>query len=206
MHIKKKTNIAINYPTPVVIFSQDASSGNKGACQKKADGMKNFEGMPKMLMTENLKKFLLNKGFVSVGTSDLSGQPNAVPKYIVEVDNGFIYLADYVIGQTFQNLKINPKISLSTIDIKTLEGLQINGVAKIITKGALYKKLLKKMVEQEVHHTAKRIVEDVRGGQKSDFYEVQFPERVVMLKVKCKKITKIDIDGNLKIERIKKEE
>jgi uncharacterized pyridoxamine 5'-phosphate oxidase family protein len=160
--------------------------------------------MPKILIAENLKKFLLNKGFVSVGTSDLSGQPNAVPKYIVEVDKGFIYLADYVIGKTFQNLKINPRISLSTIDVKTLEGLQINGVAKIITKGLQYKKLLKAMVEQEVHHTAKRIIEDVRGGQKTTAYEVQFPERVVMLKVKCEKITKIGITGNLKIERIKK--
>ena len=168
--------------------------------------MKNFEGMPKMLITENLKKFLLNKGFVSVGTSDLSGQPNAVPKYIVEIDNGFIYLADYVIGKTFQNLKINPKISLSTIDIKTLEGLQINGEARIITKGPLYKKLLKAMAEQEVHHTAKRIVEEVRGEKKSDAFEMQLPERVVMIKVKCKKITKISITGKLKIERIKKVE
>ena len=168
--------------------------------------MKNFEDIPKMLMAENMKKFLLNKGFVSVGTSDLSGQPNAVPKYIVEIDNGFIYLADYVIGQTFKNLKINPKISLSTIDIKTLEGLQINGEAKIITKGPLYKKLLKAMVKQEVRHTAKRIIEDVKGVQKSDAYEVQFPERVVMFKVRCKKITKISIAGNLKIERIKSEQ
>ena len=53
---------------------------------KKANGMKNFEGVPKMLITENLKKFLLNKGFVSVGTSDLSGQPNAVSKYIIKID------------------------------------------------------------------------------------------------------------------------
>ena len=168
--------------------------------------MKNFEGTPKMLIAENMKKFLLNKGFVSVGTSDLSGQPNAVPKNIVEIDNGFIYLADYVIGQTFKNLKINPKVSLSTIDTKTLEGLQINGVAKIITKGPLSKKLLKAMVGQEVHHTARRIIEDVQGTQKSDAYEVQFPERVVMLKVKCKKITKISSAGNLKIERITSEQ
>lgn len=168
--------------------------------------MKNFEGMPKMLMAENMKRFLLNKGFVSVGTSDLSGQPNSAPKFIVEIDKGFIYLADYVIGKTLQNLKINPKISLSTIDIKTLEGLQINGVAKIMTRGAQYKKLLKAMVEQEVHHSARRIIEDVRGGQKSDVYEVQFPDRVVILKVKCKKVTKIGITGNLKIKSIKKQE
>ena len=165
--------------------------------------MKNFEGMPKMLIAESMKKFLLNKGFVSVGTSDLNGQPNAVPKYIVEVDKGYIYLADYVIGKTFQNLKINPKISISTINLETLEGLQINGVTKIITKGPLYKKLLKAMVEQEVHHTARRIIEDVQGGQKTSAYEVQFPGRVAMFKVKCEKITKIGITGNLQIENIR---
>ena len=149
--------------------------------------MKNFERMPKMSIVEKLKKFLLNKEFISAGTSDLMSQPNAAPKYIIKIDNVYIYLADYVIGQTFQNLKINPKISLSTIDMKTLEGWQINGVAKIITKGPQYKKLLKVMVEQEVHHSARRIIEDVRGGQGSDVYETQFPERVAIFKVKCKK-------------------
>jgi predicted pyridoxine 5'-phosphate oxidase superfamily flavin-nucleotide-binding protein len=170
---------------------------------EKAERMKNFESSPKMLMVENMKKFLLNKGFVSVATSDLSGQPHAVPKYIVEIEKGFIYLADYVIGKTFQNLKINPKISLSTLNVKTLEGLQINGVAKMITKGPKYKQLLKAMVEQEVYHSASRIVENVRRGRKAGTFELEFPEKVAMIKVKCEKITKISISGNLKIERIK---
>lgn len=165
--------------------------------------MKNFEGAPKMLMMDNMKKFLLNKGFISVATADLNGQPHTVPKYIVGIDKGFIYLADYVIGKTFQNLNINPRISLSTMDVKTLEGLQINGIAKIITKGPKYKKLLVSMVEQEVYHSANRIVENVRRGRKSGTCELDFPEKVVMIKVKCEKITKIGITGNLKIERIK---
>jgi predicted pyridoxine 5'-phosphate oxidase superfamily flavin-nucleotide-binding protein len=156
-----------------------------------------------MIIAEDIKKFLINKGFLSIATADLNGQPNAVPKYIVEINNDFLYLADYVIGKTFQNLKINPKISLSTIDLKTLEGLQINGVATIITKGPKYKKLLKAMVEQEVHHSANRIVENVRRGRKSGTFELEFPDKVVMIKVKCEKITKIGISGNLKIERIK---
>ena len=160
--------------------------------------------MPNILITEKMQKFLLNKEFVSVGTSDLNGQPNAVPKYIIKIDNGFIYLADYVIGQTFQNLKVNPKISLSTIDMKTLEGWQINGIVRIITKGAQYKKLSKTMMELEVHNTARRIIEDVRGIQKHNFYEMSFPKKVVILKVKCKKITKIGIIGKLQSKRLKK--
>ena len=160
--------------------------------------------MPNILITEKLKRFLLTKEFVSAGTSDLSSQPNAVPKYIIKIDSRFIYLADYVIGKTFQNLKVNPKISLSTIDMKTLEGWRINGIVRIMTRGAQYKRLSKTMIELEVHNTARRIMEDVRGIQKHNVYEVSFPKKVVILKVKCEKITKIGITGKLQSERLKK--
>ena len=159
--------------------------------------------MPNMVITEELKKFLLTKEFVSAGTSDSSGQPNAVPKYIIKIDSGFIYLADYVIGKTVQNLKVNPKISLSTIDMKTLEGWQINGTVRIMTRGEQYKKLSKTMIELEVHNTARRIIEDVRGIQKTNVYELSFPKKVVILKVKCEKITKIGITGKLQTKNRK---
>ena len=159
--------------------------------------------MPNMVITEELKKFLLTKEFISAGTSDLSGQPNAVPKYIIKIDSGFIYLAEYVIGKTVQNLKVNPKISLSTIDMKTLEGWQINGTVRIMTRGEQYKKLSKTMIELEVHNTARRIIEDVRGIQKTNVYELSFPKKVVILKVKCEKITKIGITGKLQTKNRK---
>ena len=146
----------------------------------------------------------MNKEFVSAGTSDLSGQPNAVPKYIIKIDSGFIYLADYVIGKTFQNLKINPKISLSTIDMKTLEGWRINGTVRIMTRGAQYKILSKTMIDLEVHNTARRVIEDVQGVQKHNVYEVSFPKKVVILKVKCEKVTKIGITGKLQSKRLEK--
>ena len=165
--------------------------------------MKTSKGMPRILMSEEVKAFLMNKEFVSVRTSDLSSHPNAAPKYIIKIDNGFIYLADYVIGRTFQNIKINPKVSLSTIDMKTLEGWQINGSVTIIDRGPQYMKLLKAMAEQEVRHSARRIIEDVRGLQKYDSYEIQFPEKVVIFKIKCEKITKIGITGKLQSEMVK---
>ena len=120
-----------------------------------------------------------------------------MPKYIIKIDDGFIYLADYVMGKTFQNLKVNPKISLSTIDMKTLEGWRINGTVRIMTRGAQYKILSKTMINLEVHNTARRVIEDVQGVQKHNVYEVSFPKKVVILKVKCENITKIGITGKL---------
>ena len=106
--------------------------------------------------------------------------------------------------KTFQNLKINPKVSLSTVDMKTLQGWQVNGTATIITKGPQYKKLLKVMIQQEVHHSTRRIIEDVDGIQKYDNYEVMFPEKVVMFKIKCENITKIGTTGKLQTQWTKK--
>jgi nitroimidazol reductase NimA-like FMN-containing flavoprotein (pyridoxamine 5'-phosphate oxidase superfamily) len=166
--------------------------------------VKNFEDAPKMLITENLKKFLLNKEFVSVGTADLNCKPNAAPKYIIKIEGDFIYLADYVKGHTFQNLKVNPRISLSATDMKTLEGWQINGIVRIITAGPQYKKLSKTMIDMEVRNTARRIIEDVQGIQKHDFHEVSFPKKVVIFKIKCEKLTKIGITGKLQVKRIKR--
>ena len=155
------------------------------------------------LITEEMQKFLLNKIFISVATSDLSSQPNVAPKFVVRIDKDFIYIADYVIGKTFQNLKINPKVSLSTFDVKTLERWQINGTVTIITKGPLYKKLLKEMVRQQVHHSARRIIEEVEGVQKYDYYEIMFPEKAVIFKVKCENIVKIGMTGKLQSKTAK---
>ncbi len=153
--------------------------------------------MQNPLITEEMQKFLLNKEFVSVGTSNLSGRPNSAPKFVIKVDKDFIYLGDYVLGTTFRNLKVNPRASISTIDMKTLHGWQINGAVAIITKGPQYKKLLKTMIEQEVRHSARRVIEDVQGIQKCDNYEVTFPEKVVIFKIKCESITKIGSTGKL---------
>jgi len=155
---------------------------------------------PKVVIPEDLKKFLLNKGFVSVGTCDLDGYPNAAPKYIIKIEGDFIYLGDYVLGRTYRNLDVNPRISLSTVDMKTLEGWQINGTAELISSGAEHKSLLKEMVAQEVRHSARRIIEEVRGEGKYDTYQISFPEKVVIFKVKCERIARIGSDGKLQIE------
>ncbi len=157
--------------------------------------------MPEMLMTIKMQKFLMGSEFVNVGTCDLNGQPNSVPKFIIGVDDDYIYLGDYVIGMTSRNLKVNPRVSISVTDMEALEGYRINGVATILTKGKEYKKLMKEMVKQQVRHSARRIIEDVRGNKSHNNYEVSFPEKVVIFKIKCESITKISITGEVQVRK-----
>ncbi len=83
-------------------------------------------------------EFLKTREFVSVATADFEGNPNAAPKFLLKVEGDFIYLIDYIIGRTWENISINPKVSLSFMDPETLFGYQINGTVDIINKGKVY--------------------------------------------------------------------
>ena len=153
--------------------------------------------MESRLITEEVRKILENKGFVSIGTSDANGNPYVIPKFLITVDNDFIYMADYVIGQTFENLKVNPKISLAVIDITTLIRYQINGAAEIIDKGLEFDKLTNELRGKKLNFTVERVVKSVQTGKKDKNFEVVFPNRFIVIKIKVKEIIKISSIGKL---------
>jgi len=91
-------------------------------------------------ISEKICHFLAKTEFLNFATCDFSGRPNVAPKFLVKVENNNIYFADYVFGRTFINLKKNPRVSISAINLDTLTGYQINGIARIITGGPEFKK------------------------------------------------------------------
>ena len=61
-----------------------------------------------MVIKKKALELLKHREFISVATCDFHGQPNAASKFILRIENDSIYLVDYIIGRTFQNLRINP--------------------------------------------------------------------------------------------------
>jgi len=153
--------------------------------------------MTSRLITEEVRGLLENRGFVSIGTSDANGYPCVVPKFLIMVDNDFIYLADYLMGPTFENLKVNPKISLSVIDTDALIRYQINGTAELIDKGLEYDKLTNELRNKELNFTVERVIKGVQTGKKDKNFEVVFPDRFIVIKIKVKEIVKISSIGKL---------
>ncbi|HTZ11693.1 MAG TPA: pyridoxamine 5'-phosphate oxidase family protein [Candidatus Margulisiibacteriota bacterium] len=147
--------------------------------------------MAAKLITDEVKEFLENRGFVSIGTSDANGQPCVVPKFLIAVEDDFIYIADFLIAPTFENIKVNPKVSLAAIDMDTLLRYQINGTAQIIDKGLEHDKLVSELRKRELNFTVERIVKGVQKEQKHKDFEYTFPERFVVIKIKVKDILKI---------------
>ena len=154
------------------------------------------------LITEEMHQFLKDKAFISIATSDFYGRPNVAPKFLLKFEDDFIYLGDYVIGRTFQNLRNNPKASLSAINLDTLVGYQINGRAKIIERGQEHKKLLMDMHERQIQFSVRRIIEGIQRKKTHTHFEVTFPERVVVFKIKVEEVVEIGPSGKLERKKI----
>ncbi len=158
--------------------------------------MKNFK--------EEVMGLIRKRDFVSVATCDFNGRPNAAPKFVLKLDEGYIYLIDYTIGTTWKNLTANPRASLAFMDPKTLTGYQINGSVEIIDRGPLYEKICAEMVEKQISLTAKHIIEDIRGESSHDTFAVTLSEKFIVFKVRLEEIVAIGPKGELKRKKILK--
>lgn len=147
-------------------------------------------------------EFLKTREFVSVATADFNGNPNAASKFLLKIEGDFIYLVDYIIGRTWENIKKNPKASLSFMDPDTLMGYQINGPVERIEKGRVYEKILNELTRKKLDFSAKRIIEGVYRGKRHESFEISLPERFVVFKVKLEEIVEIGPYGELKREKI----
>ena len=155
------------------------------------------------MLPKELVDLLEKREFISVATCDFNGRPNAAPKFILKIESNRMYLVDYTIGTTWQNLKVNPRISMSLVDTRTLKGYQLNGIVKILTRGKLYDKMRKEMMDKEIRLTTQHIIDEVRGEPTHETFEILISEKFVIFEVKLDEVVEMDIHGELK--RNKKE-
>jgi predicted pyridoxine 5'-phosphate oxidase superfamily flavin-nucleotide-binding protein len=154
--------------------------------------------MTETLITENLKYFLKSKEFLYAATAAKDGRPSVAPKFLIKAEEDHIYLADFVLGRTYENLKVNPRISVSVIDREDLVGHQMNGHAQILESGDEFDAVAKDLNKREAHFSAGRIIERVQQDKKSNHFEVAFPKRYVIFKIEIEEIVNIESTGKLK--------
>ena len=147
-------------------------------------------------------KLLNKREFVSVATSDLDCQPNAAPKMILDTDQEFIYLVDYTSGKTWENLKVNPRISISFSDTDELKGYKINGQVEILESGAIDGEMIQKLDERKFSLTVERVISGVRKEKKHKIFELELAQKFVIYKIKIEEITEIGPQGDLQRKRV----
>ncbi|MGD9014550.1 MAG: pyridoxamine 5'-phosphate oxidase family protein [Candidatus Omnitrophota bacterium] len=157
--------------------------------------------MRETIITEDIKEFLQNQEFINIATADFAGLPSVAPKFLLKIEDDYIYLADYIMGKTYRNMKINPRVSLSTVNMDTLIGYQINGKAEIIEKGREYQSLIEQFRNKQIQFSVTRIIEGVHKEARHGIFETSLPERVAIFKIRAKEIVEIISTGELKRKR-----
>jgi len=153
-----------------------------------------------MSVIEEALGILKAREFVAVATANKGGKPNSAPKLLLKIDGKIVYFIDYSIGKTAENLKVNPEISLSFINIDSLVGYRLNGKAEIIEKGKIYDECLKELGEKEIELSVERIVKGVQNGKSHKEFELDIPERFLVYKVKIEEGCEISPRGVIKRE------
>ncbi|MFA5167304.1 MAG: pyridoxamine 5'-phosphate oxidase family protein [Candidatus Omnitrophota bacterium] len=148
-------------------------------------------------ITEKAHQLLEKREFVSIATVDRDGNPNSVPKFFFRAKGDFIYLIDYVVGKTVENLKENPRCSVSFMDLDSLEAYRLNGTAALIEKGRLFNAFLKEWDRKLMELSVNRVVEAVRTGKKRGTYELDMARKFIVLKIKVETVIKVGRRGDI---------
>jgi hypothetical protein len=102
------------------------------------------------VVTEEMKA-LIKAGLCMVATAGKDGRPNIGPKgSVIVIDDGALAFGELVGGQTYANLKENPKAAIAVVDPKTRLGYRFVGTAQMETEGSLYEKFAERFEKMKL--------------------------------------------------------
>lgn len=153
------------------------------------------------MLSSELHDLIKEREFISVATCDPHGNPNAAPKFLLRAEKNHIYLIDYTIGKTWENLQINPRISLSISDKETMKGYKINGVVEFIEEGDSFKRLGEEFNDKLLRLSVERVLEGVQTRRPHKTFEVGVPKKFVIFKVTIQEVVEIGPYGQLERKR-----
>ncbi len=111
------------------------------------------------MITEKIGKFVSQQKLGFVATVSPNGTPNLSPKGTISVlDENTLVFANIRSPQTIENLEKNPSIEINIVDPFSRRGYRFKGMAKIISDGEEYNKILLSYKQNGVKTTIKSIV------------------------------------------------
>ncbi len=150
-----------------------------------------------MLVPEKISSLLRSRHFLSVATADKKCEPHAAPKILFKIEGEHFYLADHAIARTVDNLRVNPRASLSFMDLENLEGYRLSGKAELVEKGPVFKKMAKELDKKLIQISADRVIEGMKTGKRHAHFELEMSNKVIFIKIKIEEIVRIGSQGDL---------
>ena len=138
-------------------------------------------------LNDDIIQFFHNQGCVIVSTIDQDGFPHSACKGIVKINHdGRIYLLDLYLAKTYENLKRNPRISITAIDEHKFIGYCLKGKAEIIPDGKLKSDIIKSWENRITSRLTRRLLKNIReekGHPRHPEILLPKPEYMIVMEV-----------------------
>lgn len=134
--------------------------------------------------------FFHKQEFVIVSTLDSRGGIHCSAKGIVGIEEeGKIYIIDLYKAQTLANLKNNPVVTITAVDVSSFEGYSLKGIAKIVDRVQIKEHIIKKWEERVINRISGRVVKDIKKDKRSLIHpEACFPRPEYMIEMEVQEI------------------
>jgi len=141
-------------------------------------------------LSDEIIQFLHNQGCVIVSTIDRFGSPHNACKGVVEIKrDGEVYLLDLYRGQTYANLKNNPKISITAIDEHRFIGYCLKGRASLIAKERLPAQIIKAWEDKLTSRITRRVLKNIREEKGHPRHpEILLPKPEYLIRMQVERI------------------
>lgn len=133
--------------------------------------------------------FLNAQGFVIVSSIDQDGFPHSSCKALAKTDPlGEIFLVDAYSGVTHENIKVNPRVSVSAVDEHKFTGYCLKGKAKILS-AQTSQELIKSWEDNLTSRLAKRLLKNLAQEHgRGDHPEAKLPQPRHIIAVEIEEI------------------
>lgn len=137
------------------------------------------------MITSDIVQFFHNQRFTIIATIDKNGYPHSSCKGIVEIDKrGRVYLLDLYRAKTYENLKKNPRISITGVDEHKFIGYCLKGKAKIVPRNRVSKRILKLWEDKITSRISHRLLKNIQGEKGHSAHpEALFPGPAYLIEV-----------------------
>ena len=142
------------------------------------------------IISDDIKRFILAQHFIIVSTVGSDGIPHSSCKGIVKINtDGTIYLLDLYMGQTYENLTMNPSINLTAVDEHKFKGYCLKGTAEIVSSDKWKPDVLKAWEQRMTSRKTHRILRNIRGEKGHPKHpEAQLPRPKYLIAITVKEV------------------
>jgi len=129
--------------------------------------------------------FFETQGFAIVSTLDKNGVPHSSCKGVVRVgEQGIVYLMDVYQKDTFNNLKRDPRISITAIDEHKFKGYCLKGKAKVLMGKKITPLIQKAWDDKLTSRITRRLLRNIHDDKGHPRHpEIQLPRPEYLIAV-----------------------